>query len=75
MGLILAFASFVTENLGKFYRKVKKCKNCGREYGIDTGEKKHKDLCPLCIDGIKGRHTKRRMVKIIEEDEKEKENG
>ena len=36
-------------DLLKYYNKVKICKKCKREYGLDIEEYKEIDLCPICV--------------------------
>jgi len=41
-----------TKNLHKFYKKTRKCRNCGRIYGSDL--KKDDGICPVCFTELHG---------------------
>jgi len=49
------------ENLNKYYRFVKNCKLCKREYGLDSKlEKKGDGICPICMHKFLRKTNKRR---------------
>lgn len=51
----LELQNFIETNhrseLQKYYEKVKKCKMCGKEYGLDNYEKES-GTCPVCARRI-----------------------
>jgi len=46
------------KDLERTYKKVVVCSSCGKRYGLDKKEVKHKGICPLCILRGNGRRLR-----------------
>lgn len=67
----MVFSQDTKQELLKYYKKVKICKKCGRNYGSDNLDEVEKNLCPICISSnITALSNETRRIKKIE---KEKE--
>lgn len=48
-------------DLNKYYKFVKTCKLCKREYGLDSNvEKKGENICPICMHKYLRKTNKKR---------------
>ena len=39
-------------NLKQYFKNVKKCKKCSRNYGVDFEEREIIDICPICMNQV-----------------------